>query len=44
MTKQDVVDLVEETLNGQIPIGLRERILDAVWNVLEDHVLGDNVK
>lgn len=38
MSKQDIVDDIEQVLTRTVPIGLREKILDAVWNVLEDEM------
>lgn len=37
MTNQDIVDLIDTELCGVVPRGIREKILDAVWSVLQDH-------
>lgn len=37
MTNQQILDDVEEAISRIIPIGLREQILDAVWQVLTDN-------
>jgi len=36
MTNQDIVDDIETSL-PLLPIGIREKILDAVWEVLSDN-------
>lgn len=38
MTNQQIVDLVEDALSSKIPIGVREKILDAVFDVLNDEL------
>lgn len=43
MLRQDVQDEVEFALsNLGLPIGLREKILDSVWNVLCDEMSEDD--
>jgi len=36
MKNQEIVDAVEDALTGRLPIGIREKILDAVWQVVND--------
>ncbi len=36
MTNQMLLDEIEESL-PRMPIGIREKILDAVWNVISDN-------
>jgi hypothetical protein len=38
MTNQQIVDAVEESLPSKVPANVREKILDAVWQVLNDHL------
>jgi hypothetical protein len=38
MTDQQIVDEVEDALTSKLPIGIREKVLDAVWQVLNDEL------
>jgi hypothetical protein len=38
MTKEQIVDDIDDALSREIPPNIREKILDAVWDVLNDHM------
>jgi hypothetical protein len=37
MTQQQLLDDIKFSLPSSVPIRLRERILDAIWEVILDH-------
>jgi hypothetical protein len=37
VSNQDIVDEVERSVSRILPIDLREKVLEAVWNVLQDN-------
>lgn len=41
MTNQTIVDLVEYALPHKLPPSVKEKILDAVWQVLTDEMGAD---
>jgi hypothetical protein len=38
MTNQQIVDHIENELPYRLPEDIKEKILDAVWNVLNDNM------
>ena len=38
MTNQRIVDLVDDALPSRIPMIVREKILDAIWRILNDEM------
>jgi hypothetical protein len=41
MTNQDIVDLIDAELLGVVDFKIREKVLDAVWDVLQDNRADD---